>query len=122
MMDPRQSDGYWRLTSKLYAAYAHFLKFHRSLSSLSLSLSHNFNMKNIAIIVFSCMAMQSWALPVEGRAVAVGPIIEEAGEGYESKRAVAVGPIIEEAGEGYESKRAVAVGPIIEEAGEGYES
>ncbi|KAF2828917.1 hypothetical protein CC86DRAFT_380756 [Ophiobolus disseminans] len=79
-------------------------------------------MKNIITVVLGCLVLQAWTLPVENRAVAVGPIIEEAGEGYESKRAVAVGPIIEEAGEGYESKRAVAVGPIIEEAGEGYEN
>jgi hypothetical protein len=65
-------------------------------------------MKNfIAVLVAAALASQVLALPhgahKQGRSMAVGPIIEEAGEGYESKRSMAVGPIIEEAGEGYES-------------------
>jgi hypothetical protein len=101
-------------------------------------------MKNVITIVLGCLALQAWTLPVETRSLGTTPIIEEAGEGYETKRAVAVSPIIapiekrslgttpiiEEAGEGYETKRAVSsiekrslgTTPIIEEAGEGYET
>lgn len=37
-------------------------------------------MKNIITIVLGSLALQACTLPVENRAVAVGPIIEEAGE------------------------------------------
>ncbi|KAF4629936.1 hypothetical protein G7Y89_g8200 [Cudoniella acicularis] len=110
---------------------------HLTIKPPDFSNPYQFNkakMKAIAILLFTAASLltPTWTFPhgahavtaVAGRSMAVGPIIEEAGEGYEAKkkRSMAVGPIIEEAGEGYEAKRSMTVGPILEEAGEGYES